>query len=141
MSKWINTWLIDGSKGKTWKVSIDKDGNYGCSCPVWKFKRIQCHHIEAVRKGASKLRTAMVGKPEIVDSGNSVLICYDPDTNKLYIPQRLWLTPMEQVIKIAKLMLEHGFTMEEFRERYGLTDDWTATYLFRLIKMPERLSI
>jgi len=127
MSKWINTWLIDGSKGKTWAVSIDKDGNYGCSCPVWKFKRIQCHHIEAVKKGASKLHTAMVGKPELIKDG---VLEYDADNNVLHIPH---YHSSNTLPSIAKIMLEHGFTMEEFRERYNLSDDWTATYLFRLL--------
>lgn len=131
MSKWIRKWQIDGSKGKTWTVSEDADGNYGCSCPVWKFKRIQCHHIEAVRKGASKLRFAMVGKAVIVDSGSCR---YDPDNNALYLPNYMsHYRDTSELARIAKMMLEHGFTMEEFRNRYDLSDDWTATYLFRLL--------
>ena len=131
MSKWIRTWEIDGSKGKTWRVSEDRDGNYGCSCPVWKFKRIQCHHIEAVRKGASKLRFAMVGKADIIDSNSSR---YDPDTNELYLPPYISsYSDSYKLAEVAKLMLEHGFTMEEFREKYRLDEDWTATYLFRLL--------
>lgn len=61
MGRWVKKWKIPGSKGNVWTVAIDKDGNYGCSCPLWKFKRIQCHHIEAVKAG----RGDEVKEPEI----------------------------------------------------------------------------
>jgi len=128
MDKWTRKWLIDGSKGKTWTVAEDREGNYACSCPVWKFRRLQCHHIEAVKKGASKLLFALIGKAELV-RGHT--LSYDPDTNTLHIPYITERTP--DLPSIAKKMLEHGFTMEEFREQYGLGDEWTATYLFRLL--------
>jgi hypothetical protein len=54
ISKWVKKWNIEGSNGNIWTVAIDNDGNYGCSCPVWKFKRIECHHIEQVRTAGEK---------------------------------------------------------------------------------------
>lgn len=49
MGRWVKRWKVPGSNDNVWTVAMDKDGNYGCSCPLWKFKRIQCHHIEAVK--------------------------------------------------------------------------------------------
>jgi len=130
-NKWIQKWYIDGSKGKTWTVAMDADGNYGCSCPVWRFKRIQCHHIEAVKNGASKLKFALVGKAELIEWAKTE-VKYDADTNELFIPTSRPM-PTDKYAKVAKAMLEHGYTMEEFREQYYLADHWTATYLFRLL--------
>ena len=45
MAKWVKKWDVDGSNGNVYVVSIDDEGNYGCSCPVWKFKRKTCKHI------------------------------------------------------------------------------------------------
>jgi len=46
---WVKKWEIEGSNGHIWIVAVDKDGNYGCSCPVWKFKRQECHHIIQIK--------------------------------------------------------------------------------------------
>lgn len=47
---WIRSkWEVPGSKGKKWVVSIDDNGDYGCSCPAWKFRRQECKHIKAVK--------------------------------------------------------------------------------------------
>lgn len=45
MSQWVQSWDIEGSKGDVYRVSVDRNGCYGCSCPVWKFKRLECKHI------------------------------------------------------------------------------------------------
>jgi uncharacterized Zn finger protein len=47
--KWVKGWKVPGSNGKTWTVSIDEFGNWGCSCPDWTFRRHECKHIVAVR--------------------------------------------------------------------------------------------
>jgi len=132
MSKWIRRWQIDGSKGKVWVVSEDRNGDFGCSCPVWKFRRIQCHHIKAVQAGASKLRFAITGKATIVEMSNFTIPKYDADENVLYIPRSRILSS-DEYADVARAMIEHGYTMEEFREMYCLGDHWTATYLFRLL--------
>jgi hypothetical protein len=49
MIKWIRRWQVTGNSGNLWIVAIDRDGNYGCSCPVWKFHRKECHHIRWVK--------------------------------------------------------------------------------------------
>lgn len=50
MSKWIKKWQVPKSSGDSfWVVSQGELGEWGCSCPRWKFKREQCHHIQAVK--------------------------------------------------------------------------------------------
>lgn len=48
--KWLKRWEVEGSNGHTWVVALDINGNYGCSCPLWKFKRIVCHHINQIKE-------------------------------------------------------------------------------------------
>lgn len=50
--RWVKRWQVPKSSGEgTWTVAIDREGNYGCSCPIWKFKRQECHHIKLVKMG------------------------------------------------------------------------------------------
>jgi len=46
---WIEKWEVDGSNGKTWTVALSDTGEWGCSCPVWKFRRVECHHIQQIK--------------------------------------------------------------------------------------------
>jgi len=53
MYNWVKKWEVQGSKS-VWIVSQDDEGNYGCSCPVWKFKltegkRTECKHIKKIK--------------------------------------------------------------------------------------------
>lgn len=50
--KWIEKYEVPKSKGTgSWIVSKSDTGQWGCSCPVWKFKREECKHIGAVKEG------------------------------------------------------------------------------------------
>lgn len=75
--RWVKRWKVPGSNGDEWTVAIDKDGNYGCSCPRWKFKREECHHILQVKASGgeqTKTRTAVPGNVgEVVIDGDRVL--------------------------------------------------------------------
>ena len=62
--KWLRRCNVAESNGHTWVVAIDKEGKYGCSCPVWKFKREECHHILQVKTNGGeeiKQRNAQPG--------------------------------------------------------------------------------
>lgn len=78
-SQWVRKWAVPGSKGNTWTVSVDETGlNYGCSCPVWRFKRQDCKHIDAVKAGlfgtGENYREAMPGNVgEVTIQGDKVL--------------------------------------------------------------------
>lgn len=88
-SRWVRKWEVQGSKGTTWTVSQDNEGNFGCSCPVWKFRRHECKHIQEIKHqlqyqkayglsgtGKDKPRyvLGMVGKPTLREDTNELLI-------------------------------------------------------------------
>jgi hypothetical protein len=41
---------VQGSKDHIWIVSLGDDGSWGCSCPVWRFHRVECHHIDSIKE-------------------------------------------------------------------------------------------
>lgn len=44
--RWVARWCVESDDlDHEYTVSIDAAGEYGCSCPRWKFKREQCKHI------------------------------------------------------------------------------------------------
>jgi hypothetical protein len=48
--KWIKSWQVKSESGNgVYTVSLSDTGEYGCSCPVWKFKREECKHIRYVK--------------------------------------------------------------------------------------------
>lgn len=49
MSTWGQRWSIEGTRGDVYTVAIDGNGEYGCSCPAWKFRRQECRHIKEVK--------------------------------------------------------------------------------------------
>ena len=49
MSTWGQRWSIEGTRGNIDTVATDENGEYGCSCPAWKFRRQECRHIKEVK--------------------------------------------------------------------------------------------
>lgn len=39
-------------------VSETEDGRWECSCPAWKFRRMECHHIRKAKANPEKYRIA-----------------------------------------------------------------------------------
>jgi hypothetical protein len=77
--RWVKRWKVPGSNGNTWTVAIDKEGNYGCSCPRWKFKREQCHHVEDVKAGGGTLQGGDPVKQREAIPGNVAEVTIDGD--------------------------------------------------------------
>lgn len=54
---WIRRIEVRGSKGDRWTVALSDTGQWGCSCPKWKFAKKDhatglkpdCHHIDGVQ--------------------------------------------------------------------------------------------
>lgn len=47
---WVEKWqIISQSSGNLYIVSRDEHGQFGCSCPHWKFRRQQCKHIQKIK--------------------------------------------------------------------------------------------
>jgi len=127
--KWIKRWEVPKSSGDgNWVVALDKDGNYGCSCPIWKFKRQECHHIKQIKMNGGKevalqekpeYRLAKVNKPKL-----------DEATNRLLIP--LIAIPDSHMMEatICFYMLKHGYSMGEVRQIRHIPHEWTARAVY-----------
>jgi len=52
--KWDKKWKVSSGVGGDYVVAYATDTiTYGCSCPVWKFRREKCKHIAAVEQAVS----------------------------------------------------------------------------------------
>lgn len=43
--RWQFRWFVG-----QYVVAMDRNGDFGCSCPKWKFKREECDHIAVIRE-------------------------------------------------------------------------------------------
>ena len=51
---WIARYSVESSNGdKLYTVAKKDDGTWGCTCPVFKFRHIECKHIQAVQANPS----------------------------------------------------------------------------------------
>lgn len=123
VDKWVKRWEVPRSdKEGVWVVAVDRDGQYGCSCPVWKFKRQVCHHIRQVQEGEfctvgvvdkPKYQLWHVPTPVVEDGILKVPLIALPDK-----------VLMEATICWA--MLANGYSMQEVREIRGhIPREWT----------------
>lgn len=57
MPKWIERWYVPSSDGdKTYTVARDEEGNFGCDCPAYKYRRQVCRHIQEIKGKVSSER-------------------------------------------------------------------------------------
>ena len=105
--EWVKRWKIRGSNSDFYTVAVDKDGNWGCSCPVWKFRRQECKHIVSVKNnpnwqesGQVKYREAIPANVgQVTIKGDTVLYPLVPFGNThlaatiLYDLQRAGVNP------------------------------------------------
>ena len=121
--RWVKRWEVPKSSGDGyWIVAIDKDGNYGCSCPVWKFKRQECHHIKLVKNGGGDPQSPMA-KPKYV-----LAKVFKPTLKdgKLLVPLIAIPDAMMMEATICFYMLKNGYSMGEIREMRHIPSNWTA---------------
>ena len=120
--RWAHRWKVPGSDGHEWTVAQAHDGSYGCSCPIWRFKRQECHHIAFV-KAQHPDPDAPITRPEYV------LAAVDAprvEGGKMLIPL-VEIGNGEQEATIFAFLLEHGYSMGEVREmRVHVPREWTA---------------
>ena len=132
--KWIKRWKIPKSNGNGfWTIAIDKNGNYGCSCPVWIYRRLECHHIIQVKRNGGqeielrpkpKYVLAMVNKP-----------IYKEETNELLIP--LIKIPDAEMMEatVCYYLFKHGYSWKEVKEIRGhIPNDWTKTAIINHVE-------
>jgi hypothetical protein len=50
MARWVRGWDVESdSSDKIYRVSLGDNEEWGCSCPVWKFRRQECKHILKIK--------------------------------------------------------------------------------------------
>lgn len=120
--RWATRWKVPGSNGQTWTVAQAHDGSWGCSCPIWRFRRQECHHITFIKSNRPACEKPIT-RPEYV------LANVDRPTlkaDKLLIPL---VCPgnTHQEATVCASLLEHGYSMGEVREMRHIPREWTAT--------------
>ena len=119
--KWIKKWQVQGSKNP-WTVSLSDTGEYGCSCPVWKFRRRQCHHIEHVKDNPDLSPDEPLEKPEIV------LVMGGPPKRegaRLLIPLVV-IGNTDQEATVCDFLLRNGYSIADVREARNIPRQWSA---------------
>jgi len=122
--RWIKRWEVQGTT-QAWIVALDKNGNWGCSCPVWKYRRQECHHIKFIKMNGGK-KIKKEERPEYV-LAKVLKPTYDKGKNRLYIP--LIGIPDAHLMEatICYYLLKYGYSMGEIRKmRKHLPKSWTA---------------
>ena len=122
MVRWIRKWKVPSSSGNDeHTVAIDKNGEYGCSCPVWKFRRLECHHIQSVKNGNGTVkekpeyRLAKVLKP-----------MYDLKNNRLLVPLIAIPDAIMMEATICYYLFKYGYSLSEVKQLRGhLPPSWT----------------
>jgi len=128
--KWIKRFKVKSSSGNGYYiVAIGKEGNYGCSCPVWKFRRQECHHIKQIKLlGGSKAET--IKKPEYV-----LAKVLEPELKdgKILCPLiPIGDTHMEATIDV--FLMKYGYSFSEVKEIRHLPDSWTKKAILDYIE-------
>lgn len=119
--KWIKKWEVESSSGNgKYVVSLSDKGIWGCSCPVWKFRRQECHHIKQIKLAGGN------PKPEIKKPEYTLAKVLKPTlkNGKLLIP----LVPIGDVrmsATICYVMLKNGYSWSEIKKIRKLSDSWT----------------
>ncbi len=130
--KWVERWKLPKSNGDgEWIVAIDEAGNYGCSCPVWKFRRQECHHIRLVKLGAISSEQTKTRPEYVLAKVNKP--SFDPETNRLLIPLVGIPDAMMMEATICYYLMKHGYSMGEVRELRHIPREWTAKAIFHHI--------
>jgi len=130
--RWLKRWYVPKSSGEgTWTVAVDHSGNWGCSCPVWKFKRLECHHIISIKaNGGKDNEIKPKEKPKYV-LAQVLKPIYKEQTNELFIP--LVAIPDLRMMEatICYYLMKHGYSFSEVRNlRHRLPASWTKGAIF-----------
>jgi len=128
--KWVKKWHIKSeSSNKEYVVSLSDENIWGCSCPIWKFRRQECKHIIRVKLNPGRYEEVkdQLTKPEYV------LARVDKPTfkekeNKLLIPLiRIEPYDIKMEAIICYTMAKHGYKWKEIVEIRNLSNAWILT--------------
>ncbi len=126
--KWIKKWKVQSSSGDgNYIVAIDENSNYGCSCPVWKFRRQECHHIVKIKQSGSK-EIKVLDKPEAILANVTKPIFKDGKILYPLVP--LYPSDIHMEVTIDVFLIKYGYSFTEVKEKRHLPNSWTKKAVF-----------
>jgi hypothetical protein len=119
MPKWLQSFEVPSTSGRgTYIVSLDTIGNWGCSCPQWKFRRVACKHVLSVQAQVAETRPHLERVIPTCRAANVLELTKERD-DLLLIP----LLPLNDDHFLATVVVDllmHGIPFFEIRQRYHL---------------------
>ncbi len=133
IGKWTKKWTVPKSSGDgDWVVGLSDEKVWGCSCPVWKFKKEECHHIKEIKLG----NQPEINQSEINKKPEYVLAKVLKPTlkdDRLLVP----LVPIGDIkmsVTIAFTMLKYGYSWTEIKKIRRLPDSWTKKAVLNYVE-------
>jgi hypothetical protein len=120
--RWVKRWKVEShsTTGKFYTVALDRNGEYGCSCPVWKFRRKQCKHIREVKAGNYEPETMIEFKePEFV-LANVPQVTLDPENQERCLVPLIPIGDTHFQATVVHDLLCMGFSWKTCRNRYHI---------------------
>ena len=116
-------------------VALSDKNEWGCSCPAWKFRRLECKHIIRVKLNPDLYEIERpVKKPEYILAMVEKPI-YKEKENKLFIPLiRIETYDYKMEALICYTMAKHGYLWKEIKEIRNLTPVWTLKKVNEIVK-------
>lgn len=122
MSKWIKRWEVpsESNSSKFYIVAQDTEGGYGCDCPVWKFRREECKHIERVKREHPKESVLQEYREPSIVLANVKEVTPMPE-NQLYVP----LITLDGIgthfsATLVYDLMRHGVAWRTCQQRYSI---------------------
>jgi len=125
---WVKKWYIESeNSNRKYTVSLSDEDTWGCSCPAWKFNRIECKHIIRVKLNPERYKEIedQLPKPEYV-LARVEKPTYDKKNNRLLIPL-ISIVPYDVFMEafICYTMIKYGYKWKEVIEIRHLNPVWT----------------
>jgi len=131
MPKWIKKWKVEGSRGDIYTVAVDTEGNYGCSCPQWKFRRQECKHIKYIKQTKPEPEILIKPKKPTLVPAKIDHPVYDERNNVIMYPLvRIEPFDVKLEVEIDVFLMEHGYSWQEVREKRNLPRSWTKKAVY-----------
>lgn len=131
MSKWTKKWRVNGSNGNVYIVASDKTRQYGCSCPAWKFRRIECKHIKFIKREQPEADGIVEVKKIPYRFYNIPHPYYDEKEGIIKLP----LVPLDPSglnleVEICVCLMENGYSWGDVKDIRHLPNQWTRKAVY-----------
>ena len=132
--KWIKKWKVESENGnKNYVVALSDKNEWGCSCPAWKFHRIECKHIIRVKLNP-ELYKGPLEKPKYVLAKIEKPIFKEKE-NELLVPL-IRIEPYDYKMEalICYMMAKYGYLWKEIKKIRHLNPVWTLKKVIEIVK-------